>query len=232
MTEAIQVAVIGLGGTALIATVGFANFYNSRQLLNAANKQLIAMQDQLAQAQRQLLNAEKQPQMQLLQRSVEETNDYLRALLEHPQLRPFFYDNRPLPVGEDVLHAQIMMMAELMLNNFASSIIHSIQFPEYPIGSVENGIKYHLRNSPALCTFLFTYFDQFQVTGLTLLCLKHHTRSEVIADLENLIALATANPDEKQRRMELLHTLQTDVSNNPLVFAGQGLQKARPLLVK
>ncbi len=88
MTEAIQVAVIGLGGTALIATVGFANFYNSRQLLNAANKQLIAMQDQLAQAQRQLLNAEKQPQMQLLQRSVEETNDYLRALLEHPQSAP------------------------------------------------------------------------------------------------------------------------------------------------
>jgi len=36
-------------------------------------------------------------------------------------------------------------MAELVLNNFASAIIHSAVFPEEPVRGVEDKIKFHLR---------------------------------------------------------------------------------------
>jgi len=38
-------------------------------------------------------------------------------------------------------------MAELVLNNFASAIIHSAVFPQYPVRGVEEAIRFHLRPS-------------------------------------------------------------------------------------
>jgi hypothetical protein len=39
-------------------------------------------------------------------------------------------------------------MAELVLNNFASAIIHSAVFPQYPVRGVEETIRFHLRPEP------------------------------------------------------------------------------------
>jgi hypothetical protein len=39
-------------------------------------------------------------------------------------------------------------MAELVLNNFASAIIHSAVLPQYPVRGVEETIRFHLRPEP------------------------------------------------------------------------------------
>src|SRR6478736_2607088 len=64
---------------------------------------------------------------------------------------------------------EVKAFAELVLNNFASAIIHSAVFPEYPVRGVEETIRFHLRHSPAMRDFLVEGFDRFQLAGLALI---------------------------------------------------------------
>ena len=73
-----------------------------------------------------------------------------------------------------------------MLNNFASAIIHSAVFPQYPVRGVEETIRFHLRPpAEANCLassrpgdFLSESFDRFQLSGLALICLKNETKAD------------------------------------------------------
>lgn len=100
-------------------------------------------------------------------------------------------------------------MAELLLDNLASAIIHSAALPQYPIRGVEQNIRFHLRNSPALRDFLMEAFDRFPLAGLALLSLKNENKEQTEEELRQLIAAAGAEPGEKARRERLLHHLQS-----------------------
>ena len=102
---------------------------------------------------------------------------------------------------------RVKAMAELLLSNFASAIIHSAAFPQYPLRGVEQTIRFHLRNSPAMREFLWEGFDRFRLAGLALLCLKNRTKAETERDLRELIAAAGDDSGEKARRERLLRAI-------------------------
>ncbi len=119
-------------------------------------------------------------------------------------------------------------MAELLLDNLASAIIHSAAFPQYPIRGVEQNIRFHLRQSPACRDFLLEAFDRFPMAGLALLSLKNTSQEETEADLRSLIA-RTDDSAEKARRARLLHYLQTTDHKDPLSLAKYSLERVRRL---
>jgi len=101
----------------------------------------------------------------------------------------YFYDNQGWVEGDVASRDEVKAMAELMLNNFASAIIHSAVFPQYPVRGVEETIRFHLRHSPALRDFLMESFDRFQLAGLTLVCLKSETKAD--AARSSILVFAT-----------------------------------------
>jgi hypothetical protein len=52
-------------------------------------------------------------------------------------LRPYFSDNKAWVEGDVASLNEVKAMAELVLINFASAIIHSAMFPQYPVRGVE-----------------------------------------------------------------------------------------------
>src|ERR1051325_3572703 len=165
------IGMLGFGGTLLLVLVGLLNFSIFR-------KQLRLAKDQIDTAVRQLEIAQKQPDLYLIQRSVTETTDHLRLFVEHPNLRPYFYSEAEWKPGDEVPLDEVLAMGELMLNNFASALMHSAAFPEYPVRGIDRSIMFHLRNSPTLREMLIEAFAHFPFTGLSLLCLKNDSRQE------------------------------------------------------
>jgi len=119
------ISVITIAGTLLLVVTGLLNF-------SVFVRQLRAAREQLETAQRHLENARQQPEIQLVQRAMDETSDHLKILIDRPYLRPYFYDNRIWNETDGVSADEIKAMAELMLNNFASAIIHSAAFHSIP----------------------------------------------------------------------------------------------------
>ena len=133
---------------------------------------------------------------------------------------------RPGAKGDSVDVAslnEVKAFAELVLNNFASSIIHSAVFPEYPVRGVEETIRFHLRHSPPLRDFLMESFDRFQLAGLDLICLKNETKAGAELDLRDLISAAGADVREKTRRERLLRHLESADQGTPA-----GIGKVQP----
>ena len=121
-------------------------------------------------------------------------------------------------------------MAELLLNNLASAIIHSAAFPQYPIRGVEQNIRFLLRQSPATRDFLMEAFDRFPMAGLALLSLKNNKdTAATVADLQRLIEAAGDDEEERTRRERLLHHLQTAENSEPLALAKYSLDRVRNL---
>jgi hypothetical protein len=189
-------------------------------------RQLRAAREQLETARRQLESARQQPQIQLVQRAMSETSDHVRILIDKPYLRPYFYENRLWAEGDAASGDEVKAMAELLLNNFASAIIHSAAFPQYPVRGVEQTIRFHLRNSPALRDFLLEGFDRFQLAGLALLCLKNETKAETEKDLSQLINASGEDARERERRERLLRHLQSVDDAEPLELAKYSLERA------
>ncbi|HEY1015027.1 MAG TPA: hypothetical protein VGE07_20135, partial [Herpetosiphonaceae bacterium] len=156
------IGLLSLAASLLLVVIGFLNF-------SVFVRQLKAAREQIAMAVRQLDLAQEQPELQLIQRAITETTDHIRPLLERPYLRPYFYENRPWAPEDRASRDEVRVMAELILNNFASALMHSAAFPRYPVGSVDQTIKFHLRHSPALRELLCEAFDRFPITGLSLL---------------------------------------------------------------
>jgi len=213
------IPLLTFGGTFLLVVTGLLNF-------SVFVRQLRAARDQLETARRQLESVRQQPQIQLVQRAMSETSDHLKILIERPYLRPYFYDNKAWVEGDVASLDEVKAMAELMLNNFASAIIHSAVFPEYPVRSVEETIRFHLHHSPAMRDFLLEGFDRFQLAGLALICLKNDTKADAERDLRELISSANADMKEKARRERLLNHLESTNKGDPLELAKYSLERA------
>jgi hypothetical protein len=78
------VGLLSLGGTLLLVAVGLLNY-------SVFRKQLAVAREQIDAAIRQLSLAQRQPDLHLIQRAIDETSDHARLLLERPHLRPYFY---------------------------------------------------------------------------------------------------------------------------------------------
>lgn len=172
-------------------------------------RQLRASREQLDTARRQLESARQGPEILLVQRAMSETSDHLKILIDKAYLRPYFYDNKPWTEGDKASLDEVLAMAELILNNYASAIIHSAAFPQYPVRSVEQTIRFHLRHSPAIREFLMEGFEHYQLAGLALLCLKNDSKEETEQDLIRLIEAAAHDPRERARRERLLQHLRS-----------------------
>ena len=222
MNNETLISLLTFGGTLLLVLTGLLNF-------SVFVRQLRAAREQLDTARRQLENARQQPEIQLVQRAMSETSDHLRIFVERPYLRPYFYDDRARVEGDAASADEVKAMAELLLNSFASAIIHSAAFPQYPVRGVEQTIRFHLRHSPALRDFLLEGFDRFQLAGLALLCLKNRTKEETEADLRLLIESAGDDEAERARRERLLQHLRSAESVEPLALAKYSLERAHTL---
>ena len=217
MNTDLLIPLLTFGGTLLLVVTGLLNF-------SVFVRQLRAAREQLETARRQLESARQQPEIQLVQRAMAETSDHLKILIERPHLRPYFYDNKAWAEGDVPSLNEVKAMAELMLNNFASAMIHSAVFPQYPVRGVEESIRFHLRHSPALRDFLMGSFDRFQLAGLALICLKNDTKVDAERDLRELILAAGADVAEKARREKLLRHLESADKAHPLELAKYSLE--------
>lgn len=214
------IGVLGFVGTLLLVTVGLLNF-------SVFRKQLRIAKDQIDTAVRQLEIAQKQPDLYLIQRAVTETSNHLLLFVQHPKLRPYFYSEAEWHPGDEVSLDEIKAMAELILNNFASALMHSAAFPEYPVRGVDRIIMFHLRRSPALREFLLENFERFPFTGLTLLCLKNETREQVEADLRYLLEAPDIDKTEIARRQALLDLYQRSTIREPIEFTAYSMKRRR-----
>lgn len=214
------IGVLGFAGTLLLVLVGLLNF-------SVFRKQLRIAKEQIDTAVRQLEIAQKQPDLLLIQRAVTETSDHLRLFVEHPQLRQYFYSDTEWSPGDEVSLDEIQAMAELMLNNFASALMHSAAFPEYPVRGVDRIIMFHLRRSTALREFLLENFERFPFTGLTLICLKNETREQVEADLQHLIEAPNIDSTEIERRKELLQLYRNGEKLKPIEYTSYSMKRRR-----
>ena len=214
------IGVLGFLGTLLLVIVGLLNF-------SVFRKQLRIARDQIDTAVRQLEIAQKQPDLFLIPRAVTETSNHLRLFVERPQLRRYFYSEAEWHSGDEVSLDEIRAMAELILNNFASALMHSAAFAEYPVRGVDRIIMFHLRRSPALREFLLENFERFPFTGLTLLCLKNETREQVEADLRQLVAAPNIDDREIKRREDLLQLYQSSEEREPIEFTSYSMKKRR-----
>ena len=186
-------------------------------------RQLRASREQLETARRQLEEARQGPEILLVQRAMSETSDHLKTLIDRPYLRPYFYENKAWAEGDKASPDEVKTMAELMLNNFASAIIHSAAFPQYPVRSVEQTIRFHLRHSPAMREFLMEGFEHYQFAGLALLCLKNESKAETERDLADLIAASPSDAREQARRERLLHYLKSTDKTDAIELAKHSL---------
>jgi hypothetical protein len=214
------IGVLGFIGTLLLVLVGLLNF-------TVFTKQLQVAKEQIDTAVRQLEIAQKQPDLHLIQRAITETTDHVRLLVEKPYLRPYFYEDARWAAGGAATRDEVRAMAELMLNNFASALMHSAAFPQYPVRGIDRTIMFHLRHSPALREFLVENFDRFPFSGLTMLVLKNETRAEVEAELLGLGEVPGLDPVERQRRADLLQMYRTSENREPIEFTALSMQKRR-----
>ena len=212
------ISLLGFGGTLLLVTVGLLNF-------SVFRKQLRLAREQIETAVIQLEISRKQPEIQLIQRAITETTDHVRVLVERPYLRPYFYENKSWREGDPVSRDEVKAMAELLLTNFASALMHAAAFPQYPVNGIDRIIMFHLRQSPALRSFLFESFDRYPLTGLTLLMLKNDERAEVEDDLRQLVAAADDDEYERRRREGLLRLFKTKEHTAAIRFTKLSMER-------
>lgn len=220
MNSATLLSVLAVSGTLLLVLTGLLNF-------SVFLRQLRSTREQLETTRRMLENARQQPEIQLVQRAMLATSEHLGLLVEKPYLRPYFYDNTAWAEGDKASSDEVKAMAELLLDNLASAIIHSAAFPQYPIRGVEQTIRFHLRHSPPMRDFLAEAFDRFPLAGLALLSLKNETRAQTEDDLRRLIAAAEKDPLERKRRERLLQHFHSTAELEPLALAKYSYERAR-----
>jgi hypothetical protein len=214
------IGVLGFVGTLLLVVVGLLNF-------TVFTKQLHIAKEQIGTAVRQLEIAQQQPDLHLIQRAITEASDHVRVLVEKPYLRPYFYENAVWGPGDAATHDEVRAMAELILNNFASALMHSATFPQYPVRGVDRTIMFHLRHAPALRTFLVENFDRFPFSGLTMLCLMNETRADVETELRRLADAPGVDAPEVERRRDLLELFRGSPDRDPLEFTALSMEKRR-----
>jgi hypothetical protein len=216
----VWIGVLGFLGTLLLVLVGLLNFSVFRKQLRVANEQIET-------AVRQLEIAQKQPDLHLIQRAITETSDHVRLMVERPYLRPYFYADAEWRPGDQATRDEVKAMAELMLNGFASALMHSAAFPQYPVRGIDRTIMFHMRHSAALREFLAENFDRFPFSGLTLLCFQHGDRAVVEAELRRLVDEPGLDEPEAERRRELLQVYLEDETLEPMEYTTYSMARRR-----
>jgi hypothetical protein len=214
------IGVLGFVGTLLLVMVGLLNF-------TVFTKQLHIAKEQIGTAVRQLEIAQQQPDLALIQRAITETSDHVRLLVEKPYLRPYFYEGAEWRPGDAATADEVKAMAELILNNFASALMHSATFPQYPVRGIDRSIMFHLRHGPALRAFLVENFDRFPFSGLSMLCLMNESSAQVEAELRRLIDSPGMDAPEVERRRGLLELFRSSPGLSPLEFTALSMAKRR-----
>lgn len=214
------IGILGFIGTLMLVLVGLLNF-------TVFSKQLTIAKEQIQTAVRQLEIAQQQPELHLIQRAITETTDHVRLLVERPYLRPYFYEDAEWRPGDAATLDEVRAMAELMLNNFASALMHSAAFPQYPVRGIDRTIMFHLRHGPALREFLVANFDRFPFSGLTMLILKYDTKAEVEAELRRLAEAPGLDQPEIERRGDLLRLYQASEPREPIEFTALSMERRR-----
>jgi hypothetical protein len=216
----VWIAIVGCAGTLLLVLVGLLNF-------SIFSKQLTVAREQIATAVRQLDLAQKAPDLQLIQRAIAETSDHVKLLVERPYLRPYFYENASWKDGDRASEDEVKLVAELILNNFASALMHAAAFPQYPVRGIDRIISFHLRQSPALRDFLHDHFDRFPFSGLTLIAFGSENHEQVVTDLRALAEDRSLDSKEAARRRELLQLWESHRSTDPIEFVGINMERRR-----
>ncbi len=211
---------MGFAGTMLLVAVGLLNFSVFREQLRIAREQINT-------ALRQLELAQKEPDMHLIQRATTEASNHVRLLVERPYLRPYFYEDAVWRPGDAASEDEVRAMAELILNNFASALMHSAAFPQYPVRGIDRTIMFHMRHSPVLRDLLMATFDRFPFTGLSIICLKNETAQGVESDLRRLIEMEGLDRRETERRTELLQIFRGSQTHEAMEFTALSMQKRR-----
>lgn len=214
------IGLLGLAGTLLLVGVGLLNYSVFRRQLEIARQQIDA-------AMRQLALQQRQPDMHLIQRAITETSDHARLLLDRPYLRPYFYENRELREGDRATADEIKAMAEVILNNFASSLMHSAAFAEYPLRGVDRTIAFHMRQSPAMRDYLMESFERFPFSGLSLLVLKNDSADGVERDLARLIDAEDVDERERGLRKALLELYRGAPGREAVEFTALSMSERR-----
>jgi hypothetical protein len=197
------IAVLGLAATTMLVVVGLLNFSIFRKQLKIA------------------------PDLQLIDRAIAEASDHVRVIVERPYLRQYFYDGAEWREGDQASRDEVKAMGELMLNNFASALMHSAAFPQYPVRGIDRTIMFHMRNSPVLRELLVEMFDRFPFTGLSLLALMNYEPADVDAQLSALIQQAGLDVAEIARRKELLQLYRERPAPNPIDYTMFTMQRRR-----
>ena len=120
-------------------------------------------------------------------------------------------------------------MAELLLDNLASVIIHSAAFPQYPIRGYGADDSVSPAQSPGDGDSLDEAFDRFPLAGLALLSLKNETKAQTEEDLRRLIAAAEGDEQGKVRLERLLQHIQSTDKTQPLELAKYSYDRARTI---
>jgi hypothetical protein len=212
------IAILGCVGTLMLVLIGFLNW-------SIFSKQLALAKEQIATAVRQLEIAQKAPDLQLIHRAIAESSDHVKVLVDRPYLRPYLYDGAVWKEGDRATADEVKLMAEMVLNSFASTLMHSAAFPQYPVRGIDRIISFHLRHSPSLTEFLWRHFDRFPFTGLTLLCLKNEDAKGVVADLLELAGVPGIDAREVNRRTELMRLFEREQGRDPIQFAALTMQQ-------
>src|SRR3712207_4850829 len=112
------IGILGFVGTLLLVMVGLLNF-------SVFWRQLHIAKEQIDTAVRQLAIAQKQPDLHLIQQAITVTSDHVRLLVERPYLRPYFYEGAEWKPGDAATLDEVKAMSELILDNFASALMHA-----------------------------------------------------------------------------------------------------------
>src|ERR1044071_6066762 len=105
MTTNALIAWSGFAGSLLLVVVGLLNF-------TVFIKQLRLAREQIFTSMKQLELAQKQPELQLIQRAIIESTDHVRLLVEKPYLRPYFYDGKIWTSDDKVSIDEVRAMSE------------------------------------------------------------------------------------------------------------------------
>jgi len=85
-------------------------------------------------------------------------------------------------------------------------------------------------SQPALRDFVYGSFDQFQLAGLALICLKNETKTDAERDVRDLISMAGADVIKKERGKGYCTTSKSSEKAHPLELAKYSLEQAKRLI--
>ncbi len=215
MSESLVISLVGLIGSLVIALVAILSLLTSRQLLIRVGKQLEI--------------AESQSEMNLIRNAFIEMSEFLQIFVEKPHLRPYFYDDLEVPADDELLRDEVNSMAEWILTNFATAISLSVMIPNYPIGSLKETIRFHLRQSQAMRNHLKDRFMYFPVSGLTLLRLTYDSKTETLVAIDEFISEAERIDHQAEvKRLKAMRTLlESAKETDDLKLAAYGLAGSR-----